>query len=168
MENASKALIMAGSILISIMLVTFMILMLRKGGKISSEYDSQASSDELASFNSDFEVYSGKNNTILDIITVSNLAWDINKKNNFDEQNSVYVTVVIKKGNLKGEYTITPNPDLKKNYFNEGYMYDLAREYGQTEEDADGTLAYKYTFECTGIEYNQITGKVKSISFENN
>lgn len=43
MENASKALLMAGGLLISILLVSFMVFVLRKAGSMSAEYDQQIS-----------------------------------------------------------------------------------------------------------------------------
>ena len=105
MENASKALIMAGGLLISILVASFMVLVLRKAGKINAEYDTQMSDNELARFNSQFELYVRDNNTFFDVITVANLAYDINKKNGYDQKNSV--TVKIKEGNTV-KYSIFP------------------------------------------------------------
>lgn len=163
---------MAGGVLIGIMVATFMVLMLRKGGAISAEYDTQMSDNELAKFNSQFEIYDRTDNTFFDVITAANLAYDINKKNGYDEQNSVTVTVIINEGSRKGTYLITPNLGLKKNYFMEGetdqvYMYDFIEEYTKKQ---DGE--YAYLFKCigengkSGIEYNTTTGKVKGIRFE--
>ena len=117
MENASKALMMAGGVLIGIMVLSFMVFMLRKGGSMSAEYDSQISDNELAKFNSQFEFYDKDNNTFFDIITVSNLAYDINKINGWDENNCVKVQIVIGEGNQRGTYAIIPDENLEKNYF---------------------------------------------------
>lgn len=171
MENASKALLMAGGLLISIMVVTFMVVVLRKAGSMSAEYDVQMSENELASFNSQFELYAKEDNNFLDIITVSNMAYDVNQKNGYDAQNGVTVKVEIDKGNQKGTYKILIDSTLEKYYFfnvkNGGntsvYMYDLVPEYTALK---DQTTEYKYTFKCTGIDYNNITGKVKEISFQ--
>ena len=156
-------------VLISILLVSFMVLMFRKGGRISSEYDSQQSANDLASFNSQFEAYDRNNNTILDVITVSNLAYDINKKNGFDAQNTVKVHIKI--GSKK--YEILADANLKKNYFVDGtYMYDLVNAYNEIREKPDGSVQYQYTFDCKdesdnpGMKYNRTTGKVSEIYFK--
>ena len=174
MENASRALLMAGGILIGILVATFMMVMLGKGGSLNAEYNSQAD-NELVKFNSKFEIYDRPDNTFFDIITACNLAYDINKKNGYDAQNSVQVTVVIDEGGQKGEYVLVPDANLEKNYFMKDgdpvYIYDLVQEYTENKQVA-GDRQYKYVFECKGvddisrIEYSSITGKVESIRFE--
>lgn len=178
MENASKALIMAGGVLIGIMLLSFMVLMLSKGGSISSEYDSQNADNQLVKFNSQFEIYDREDNTFFDIITVANLAYDVNKRNGYDDSNSVIVELCLENKNSVS-HSIFPKKNLQKNYFfpgmntnadkkNQVYMYDLIPKYGTKNED--GT--YKYNFKCEGtkdaekISYNQTTGKVKEIIFK--
>lgn len=182
MENASKALIMVGGVLISVMLASFMIFVLRKGGMMNAQYDSQKAGDQLVKFNSQFEVYAKDNNTFFDIITVANLAYDVNQKNNWDAQNSV--TIYVCKSNQNSvTYSILPNQDLKKNYFfngatadvnNQKYMYDLITGYAPKKdelEEGKENPEYRYKFDCVKTDYNEITGKVKEMKFlkvENN
>ena len=171
MENAVKALIMAGSVLISILVISILVFVMRKGGIINSEFDSQISDRELAKFNSQFEIYQKDDNTFFDIITLSNLAWDINKKYNFDEQNSVKLTITINKGTQSGKYYILSKKELNKNYFftdengvnDQKYMYDLVSEY--TAKKDDSSLEYKYYFKCEEITYENVTGKVNYMKF---
>lgn len=169
MGNASKALIMAGGILIGIMLATFMVMMLRKGGSLNAEYDLQITHNELVKFNSQFEIYDKDNNTIFDVITVANHAYDVNQKNGFDPQNSIEVSIRINKGGQKGIYSIRPDSNLKKGYFfKEGgedtYIYDLIEDYSDRRNE-DGQLQYQFVFDCTNIEYNEVTGKVARMTF---
>lgn len=183
MENASKALIMAGGLLISILVASFMILVLRKAGKINAEYDAQMSDNELARFNSQFELYAREDNTFFDVITVANLAYDINKKNGYDSKNSV--TVKIKEGNTV-KYKILPQ-SIEKNHFFKGESSETIYIYNDVQTDleeksmidyyTDGIeqnegFKYNYLFSCQNdIHYNGITGKVDEIIFtivENN
>lgn len=182
MENASKALIMAGGILISIMVASFMIFALRKAGRMSAEYDSQLSDIELADFNSQFEAYAKDDNTFFDIITVSNLAYDVNKKNGYDAQNSVQIKLE-NQNNSNIAYSILSQESLKRNHFfvqentsvPQKYMYDLVPEYTERENvlDHEGNVInqkYKYRFKCIQTAYSQATGKVTEMKFkiENN
>ena len=181
MENATKALIMAGGVLISVLLISFLLILLRKGGAANAEYQTTMSDTELAKFNSQFEVYDRKNNTYFDVITVANMAYDINKKNGYDSQNSVSVYLCVNdKDNII--YSILPNNKAKKNYFfikkntnQTKDMYSLVSDFAMQEYDYDTfgnikEVKYKYKYGCLSIDYNNTTGKVNSIKFlkENN
>ncbi len=172
MENASKALLMAGGVLIGIMVISFMVLVLRKAGKMSAQYDNQIANNELTKFNGQFEIYDKNDNNFFDVITVANLAYDINKKNGYDKQNSV--TVEVNDGSET--YSILPNSNLPKDHFLKNnrniyiYIYNsengqsLIEEYGARNEE--NSTQYQYRFKCNGISYNQTTGKVNEIKFE--
>lgn len=176
MENATKALLMAGGLLIAILVASFMIFVLRKAGQMTAEYDVQRSENELASFNGQFEVYDKRDNTFFDIITVANLAYDVNKKNGNDPNNSVSIRIVNKGAT---EYSILPNDNLPKNHFFEKedvnkpkYMYDddIIGEYTKIKDPNSENIQYFYKFNCTEVKYNDVTGKVKEMCFtiENN
>lgn len=173
MENASKALLMAGGVLIGIMVISFMVLVLRKAGKMSAQYDNQIANNELTKFNGQFEIYDKNDNNFFDVITVANLAYDINKKNGYDKQNSV--TVEVKAGSET--YYILPNSNLPKDHFLKNnqniyiYIYNsqdanqsLIEKFGARKQN-DSTQ-YQYQFDCTKIMYSQTTGKVEEIKFE--
>lgn len=168
MENASKALIMAGGVLISILIISFMVFVFRKGGKVGAAYDAQISENEIAKFNSQFEVYQGNENSFFDVITVVNLAWDINKKNSYDPNNCVEVTI-------DGKYELKCNNELQKSCVYDGSnqinIYDLVKLKVTGDSTLGGTYVeegktkYYYIFNCENIEYNDVTGKVKSVKF---
>lgn len=170
MENASKALIMAGGVLVAIMLISFMVLFFRSAGSINAEYDIQVAEREVEKFNSQFEAYAKEKNSFFDVITVANLAYDVNKKNDWDAKNGVLIK--IKKSNGTVIYSILNDKNLQKNYFfeNEGpnqvYMYDKTEVIDKyTEQIVDtmtGKMIYKYNFKCVGensILYNTTTVK---------
>ena len=177
MENATKALIMAGTVLISILLISFLVLFLRKGASASAEYHNTMSDAELAKFNSQFEVYDGReNNTYFDVITVANMVYDINKKNENDIQNQIYFELKIDNSNI---YTIPKDcsnlerdtfllVNSKKNMYNTqitiaGKQTTLISEYSKITENSPIDYVYKFTGKIT--KYNDITGKVEEIKF---
>lgn len=180
MENATKALLMAGGLLIAILVASFMIFVLRKAGQMTAEYDVQRSENELASFNGQFEVYDKNDNTFFDIITVSNLAYDVNQKNNNDTNNSVIIKIFLTNSNVANYYTIKPKEPnepkpMSKNHFldsdgNEKYMYDVLQDndFAEIDDSNPDVLIYKNTFKCEKVLYNDITGKVREMHFRLN
>ena len=177
MENASKALMMAGGVLIGIMLASFMVMMLRRGGQLSAEYDTQIADNELVKFNSKFEVYAKENNTFFDVMTVLNLAWDINKRYDYDVNNGM--SVVIKEGS-NVIYRLEPDENLsKRNLFvgktdNTKNIYDIdassgksiIEDYTQTKSKDDNSPMYLFdASSADSIVYSELTGKVKKMTF---
>lgn len=59
MENASKALIIAGAILIAIVLITLGVVILQQGDKTTGTGETALNSREIESFNSQFQKYEG-------------------------------------------------------------------------------------------------------------
>lgn len=59
MENASKALIMAGTIIIVMLVIAALIFVFNSGGGLSSSVQSKWSEDEILNFNRQFTKYEG-------------------------------------------------------------------------------------------------------------
>ena len=103
MENASKALLIAGGVLIAIMVATFGIYFAQKIADHSSDVYAQLEQHNIDEFNQQFLNYNNQNITLQDIATIINLARDSNMNNEFYDinvsnvpnDNSLYVTVNI-------------------------------------------------------------------------
>ena len=100
MENAVKALIMVAGLIIGVLVIGLLVYLFRIGGNVASNYEQSMSEGEIASFNAKFEKYITKLNTnpeanrgtnngynnlfiqqsnsIHDIVSVINLAYDVN------------------------------------------------------------------------------------------
>ena len=72
MENASKALIIAGAILISILLISVGILVMNSASGVQDEMASQMDATQKQSFNAQFSNYSGTNKTASDVRALYN------------------------------------------------------------------------------------------------
>lgn len=161
-------------------MASFMIFVLRKAGMMSSEYDSQVSDKEIVDFNYQFEIYDKPDNTFFDILTVANLAYDVNKRNGYDLKNSV--TIKIYEGSTV-KYSILPNRSLTKDCFFNGdnvssseYIYNktssgnsIIEKYASKK--VNNEEEFQYRFECIKTEYNTgTTGKIRLMEFrrENN
>ena len=70
MENASKALLMAASVLIGIILISLMVIMFMNSGNVSGSYDKTISQEEISVFNSNFTKYVGRNLTIHEVKSI--------------------------------------------------------------------------------------------------
>lgn len=80
MENASKALIIAGAILIAIVLITFGVIILNQGSEVIKS--SSMTETEVATFNAKFTTFEGDNvrgskvNSLLNTVVQHNLSQD--------------------------------------------------------------------------------------------
>lgn len=106
MENASKALIIAGSVLISVMIIAVAVYIFQRGRNLSDETASRSETADIQAFNAQFIDYetvwnygnvisngdSGNNaryvassslNKISDVISAANLAASVNSQNNY-------------------------------------------------------------------------------------
>ena len=72
MENASKALIMAGGILVGVLVLSLMVYLFADFGSTSAQINDQNKQNQLSQFNSKFTAYEDKEGlTIYDVITVA-------------------------------------------------------------------------------------------------
>ena len=158
MENASKALIMAGGILIGILIISLAVYLFTDFGRTAADINDRNASQQLVDFNSKFTKYeSYKDNdgnwktTVYDIVTLAGYAKENNEyyKESTDEQISVNIVVKDALKNIQRidnyKYVLTING-------NTTYLYN-----------DDGVSLRRY--KCNSISYNT-RGKVKSINFE--
>lgn len=141
MENASKALVMAGGVLIGIMIMSLAVYLFIDFGSTSAEINTQNAQKQLTQFNAQFTSYEGKKGlTVYDIITVAGYANENNLyyKDSLDENK---ITVSLKGSDIQDK--------LNKKY-----------EWISKYTNSDGTLA---NFECE-ISYNE-NGRVKNVNF---
>lgn len=83
MENASKALLIAGGMLLMIMILTFSTYMFRKFGSQTAEFYKNMSDTEIYEFNQKFFKYETKNDQTIgthEVVSVINLAKDAYKR----------------------------------------------------------------------------------------
>lgn len=72
MENATKALTMAASILIGILIITLMFILFRSGARAGHRGDKETERIAIEQFNVNFTKYLGKDLTIYDVVSISN------------------------------------------------------------------------------------------------
>lgn len=144
MENASKALIMAGSILIGVIIMTIGVTIFTSFGSTSEKIQKQMNEKAIAEFNAHFTKYVGMQDcTIHDIVSLANFARKFNKEIEIDS----YITVILDNKNLATE--------TGRNVEN---LIKLLEEEPIENKDI------KY-YKCTDIEYDEY-GRINFIQFE--
>lgn len=138
MENASKALLMAGGILLGILILSLMVTLFVGAGNLSKSYEEGKKADAIQKFNSNFTKYLGKDITTHEAVTISNFAKIENNKikevtvnnsknetnivDDLDEANEEYKDEYI--GESKKVETVYK---LKiENYDNDGYISEVS------------------------------------------
>ena len=166
MENSTKAFYMAAGALIGIMILTAFALVFSKGGQVLSTIDNKEISRQIEEYNAKLIIYNRNNNTIFDVVTACNLAYDINNQNIFDNHNCLKIDLQLED---EEEYTLQNSDQQEKGFIgilpNRKRLTSLIEDYGETIE---GTFEYKYTFECLEIKNDDQTGKINYIKFKLN
>ena len=79
MENASKALIIAGSVLIGVIIISIGVLFINSTSMLTQSYDEKLETDSINGYNNKFLIYA-KNNNAQDMVSLYNLIVENNKK----------------------------------------------------------------------------------------
>lgn len=142
MENASQALIIAGTILIAMIVLSLGVYLVANYSRVGESYEQTQTTTEITKFNTNFTKFIGRTDiTAQEIITLKKFA------ENYDNENGT-TTIV----NYPGKVT---NPDKKeqakidaefiKNYSldNEGKMqYFSCSEENVIDKDGNGRIDY--------------------------
>lgn len=142
MENASKALLMAGGILLTIITLSLFIYLTTATSRIGEAQEAKTLTEQITAFNKEYEAYNKRRLYGTDVITVVNKAINHNEKMNAIEiedpyyinvkivPNQEYETTVIKVDNTKPSYTSVElkgtqiTDDIKSLLKNPGNSYD--------------------------------------------
>ena len=150
MENSSKALLIAGGVLIAVLILSLFVYLYLTMHNFSNEYNSNIDIQKLQAFNAQFEVYNRENLTAQDIVTVANMADEYNNKNDILETNDKYISVIANNNKMNN---LTAKAKYK--FMND---YKLIINADKTKQN---------TFSCSKIEYDS-SGKVNYLEFKKN
>lgn len=112
MENASKALLIAGGVLIAILIVSVLVVTLNIVNSNQKTREKTLATEQLAEFNQKYEAYNKKALRGTDIITLMKMA--IENNNSASSDNPYYINVIIDLGNKKIQDTSTRTVVLDK------------------------------------------------------
>lgn len=143
MENASKALIMAGGLLISLMVASLLVYIFSNFGEHAREVTERVNERHQTASNEEFLQYEGsRDNTIYDVVTVANNARDNNESLGVSEGERGYISVRIQGGIASAAGTGLERPSIDLN--------DLLNKYTEYELDpSNPNRGEKTLFTCT-------------------
>lgn len=150
MENASKALIMAASVILGIMIITFSVLVFGIFKDYNAKNTSQIEEKEDSKFNSEFFKYYENGKDVLkvnphDIVSIANFAKENNLKYSLNEpkENSYYVTIDVLTKNEK--------------------IYNFEKK---SQDEYTSFIEQNKIFKCSEIRVNKITKRVEYVKYE--
>ena len=112
MENASKALLIAGGVLIAILILSVLVVTINIINSNQKTQEEALATEQLVKFNQKYEAYNKKALRGTDIITLMKMS--IENNNSASSDNPYYINVIIDLGNEKIEDTSTRTVVLDK------------------------------------------------------
>lgn len=142
MENATRALTMAGGILIALMILGALFLMFNNLSSYQNQNDTSTKSTQIAEFNNQFEPYNKDKLTLMELHSV------YNKVNSNNTKNPEYKIEMIYEFNSNHE-----DRNLKENFKSNFTAIEEAEKMNST-------------FSCINIENKGVDGRISKIVFE--
>ena len=214
MENASQALFMAAGVLIALLVISLGVYLFRASSSIGESYELRMSTQEIEKFNSKFSgydktsymaiigpdgstktegvttdkpgVFYANYNTISDVVSAINKAYDNNARKKYDLQQSIQVSVTFDNTKYYGISPIVQENNHEKNKIDNAYIYkisdienkestksesenkelnDILKDYSECRIDKEtGKTFYKDIFDGK-VKYNDETGLIDFIIF---
>lgn len=173
MENASKALLMAGSILIAILVIGVVIYMFNSSSQLFKSSDDIERIEQIEAFNREYEAYNRKLMRGTDIISIINKVNSNNEKHEDipEYQMSIEFTLIeelgyIKKEEKKDGKTIVII-EKGENKISAGKYDNNSDEWKAIKKNVEAFTDFKRRiFDCTNVEYNKQTGRINKMSFK--
>ncbi|MDE5830405.1 MAG: hypothetical protein K2H53_01630 [Clostridia bacterium] len=174
MENAAKALVIAGSILIGMIVISIFYYTFNTIGHLVGETEENTTQREIIAFNKTFEAYNKKLMYGIDIVSVLNRAIDNNNRYDVNGSEKDYYV------NVKFTYN---TEDADETNSNDYITYSLKNNYSMiktkfldpTIKNEESVHEFKVSaFRCIGVSYIKngetkdisLIGRIKEIVFE--
>ena len=154
MENASKALLIAGGVLITMIVASLGVYLYSVYHEHSENMLAAMSEKEVSEFNSKFWAFEGRELTANELISVLNLA----RNNNFSKIGEEYKIIV----EGQGGWSLLGQGDFK-------YLTQTAEntEYErQCREFLQKNLNEDISYRCYDFEYSEITGLINKLKVD--
>lgn len=145
MENAAKALLIAGGILLALMTLSLIVYVSTSTTRMAEAQDAKKAAEELAAFNASYEAYNKTRMYGTDVITVVNKAINYNGKLNDSQRNeAITIEVEIKENFTATEQIITEYADnrVDKSGLKELGEYSLYAENGSETVTVNSNTKY--------------------------
>lgn len=153
MDNASKALIIAGGVLLAVLILGTFMYMWTLAGSYTSQIEDEKEKEQITAFNMQYEAYQRQILRGNDIASVINKIRDNNRKNADNVELQIKWEFTLKRG-IIGVLTSGTYNESKSS------VYDNILNDPTTFRDFKNLY-----FKCSSIEYSKTTCKVNKITF---
>ncbi len=181
MENASKALIIAGSVLLSLLVIAALVFIFNGIGDITNAKDEAKQIEQITAFNKQFESYNKGLLRGAEVYSVINKIRD-NNKMYAEKDSSMYIAWKL---TMKDKFTVTYTYKVGDSYVEHTYLNagevcqetdinqctrlndvieDKYMPSGAKEPQSFKEFKRLY-FKCTNVEYSD-TGRIKYMEFK--
>ena len=159
MENASKALIIAGEILIALLIITVIVWGYGNIRDLQNQSKTDEEIEQLAVFNKEYESYNKKLIRGVEVISLMNKA--IN--NNAKYENEGYYKIQI-------EFELKEEIRSSSVHLRTGVVYNIQNYINTIKNDLEPEIGSfiqlkRRIFDCVKIEYNNDSGRVNYMKF---
>lgn len=154
MENASKALIIAGEILIAILILGLLVYGYNNLSYFSKEQETEKQKEQLAEFNREYESYNKKLLRGVEVISLMNKVISANKK----YENEEYYKISV-------EIQILENIEVNGKVLNAGTYNEQYYNSKIVNDEEIFTELKRRIFDCTDIKYNTNSGRINYMKF---
>lgn len=159
MENASKALIMAGGILIALLIIGSLVLMFTSLQDYRNSEEQSTKDTQVAKFNDQFEPYKKDDLTLMELKSVYNKIESNNKKYpEYEIEFRIEIEKKVQKNNLQFIYAKEENDGTLSDIENYSINNDL-----KTLEDE---IKINTKFKCKSVAYDNDNGRISKMIFE--
>ncbi len=176
MESATKALAMAGGVLIAVLVITILVYSVQLAGQNKRDTEIIEKKAQVDAFNKEYDSYNKKLMRGTDVMSVTNMANNNNDKFAYDDNNKKiennYIKVKIKLTKLN--LNIEDKENNVQETMNTGIAYICTDKnekgykiYQTILKDKKASTDFKRRFfKCTNMEYNPRTGKICLLEYE--
>jgi len=156
MENATKALLIAGGILIALIIISAAAMVYMNAREFEEQQNSLKKIEQVQKFNQEYEAYNKKELRGVELITIINKAINYNEKNP-DGKIAIEVTM--------GEKVVFDGLEFGAKY---NFTEDSLSVYMDLRADTNRFKIFKEQrfFKCTSIEYKNRDGIISKMTFE--
>ena len=157
MENASQALIIAAGVLIAIVLISLGIYVYVSLHNVSSMQDEKIETEQLIAFNKKYEAYNKSLMRGTDVVTVFNMA----EQDRISYGYNINVQFTMIRSNVYSLHRDTDGSETR-------VLGDrvIGNDINAIMHDEELKNDFKRRiFSCTGVHYNDQTGRIDSITF---
>ncbi len=114
MENATRALVMAGGILIALMILGALLLMFNNLSSYQNSNDAYTKSSQIAEFNNQFEPYNKKDLTLMELKSIYNKIKSNNSKN---PEYTINTNIISIYADITSDFATLPEEDKQTKSF---------------------------------------------------